>query len=285
MLLEVAPNGYESQRDVLPDELPPIKELSEDFKYLLSGYTNNRYRINTALEYADHLRARFEPGMFSIDDPEYAKTQVLPRLYLDSMLITARRQYYQSLMKRSGDRQAPNTLYSLMDLISAKLDLQKDISDYVNLNQGESGLSLFGNLAQVMHHSRRILYGDEVMQERGRQENLSHLCGMLAEYKVLSALHEDWPMATFGSVEQDTKGTDIVIPSQHKPHQAVALQVKSMRNGFRELSISSKDVVVPVVRVPMDPVRHDPMRLSREHTSILKRFVQTAPTYEIAFAA
>ncbi|MBI2285515.1 hypothetical protein HYU82_01675 [Candidatus Saccharibacteria bacterium] len=271
---------------MLPDELPTVRALSSDFEYLLDGFSNNRMRINMTIEYAEHLKTRFEPGVYSDESPEYARNQVLPRLYLDSMLLTTRRRAYHSIMKHRGGELSPDTMAPLMALIDAKLDLQKDISDYISLNPDRSGVAIFGNLAQISHHSRRMLYGDEVTEDRTREENLSHLCGILAEYKVLSALHERWPKATFGSVEQDTEGTDIIVPSLVLPHEAVALQVKSLRNGRRdELSISTKDVVVPVVRVPMDPARHELTRLRQEHSAILKRFVQRAPTYQIAFAA
>jgi len=114
---------------------------------------------------------------------------------------------------------------------------------------------------------------------------LAQLSAILAEYKVLTALRDDWPLATFGSVEQDKAGADIVIPSPNRSRRGIALQVKSSRDANCGLAIYDKYVRVPVVRVPMNPKLHDPIRLNNDQSFTLKNFIRVAPKYPIAFAA
>lgn len=271
--------------DVLPDQIPGIHDLHSDFNHLLSGFTNNRYRVGLAIEYAEYLKSRFEPTVYSSSDQAYAKEQILPRLYLDTFVLLARRQEHHSVTKSLSQKRSPESLPVLHALINAKLDLQKNIAEYVELNPDKSSMIVFGNISQVMHQTRRLLYDDEVTEERAKNENLSQLSGILAEHKVLSALREGWPLATFGSVEQDTGGTDIVIPTQQDPSMAVALQVKSNRKAGGELSINDNDCRVPIVSVPMNTIIHDPLKLSWEHAKTLRKFITIAPTYSLATAA
>jgi len=275
--LPIGENAY--LRNHLPDELPAIRDMSSDFDYLLEGFGNNKYRSGLALEYVNHLKARFQPGEYSVGDPEYAREQILPRLFLDTMTFTASREIYQTSARGRGGE---STLPVLQGLINAKIDLQKDISEYVFLNPNKDNLVLYHSLVLIMNHSRRVLYGDMVTDERAKQSNLSQLSGILAEYKVLSTLLEDWPQATFGSASQDMAEADIVVPARRNPELGVVLQVKADRNPLCKMKLFVKGRRVPTLVVPMDTSQHDPLKLSGEHSEMVKNYVSAVPRLELA---
>lgn len=267
-----------SVREYQPDELPRISELSQDLRYLLEEYDRPKYRRAAALDYAGALRARYTPGEYSLETPEYAAEQVLPRLFLDSFLLTANRQDYQSRIKKSSDRRDPATFPALKALIGAKIDFQLDVMDYTRLNPDKTSMTLYGNLAALTLHGRRILYGDTVTDEDAKQKSLSQLVAALAEYKVLSALWEKWPSASIGSVIMDTKGTDIVIPTLHNPEVSAVLQVKSSRRRGYDFKVDERGhQEVPIVMVPMDTDLHDPFELSRQQRKTLRNIVANFP--------
>ncbi|HEX2615236.1 MAG TPA: hypothetical protein VHL10_07070, partial [Nitrososphaera sp.] len=156
---------------------------------------------------------------------------------------------------------------------------------YVLLNPDKSSKAIFGNLVQMIHHSRRLLFNDEATFEKTKTQNLDRLRGILAEYKVLVAVSEEWPKATIGTVEQDILGADIIIPDVSGGKRPVALQVKSSNGTNRDLEFIPRESRAPIVRVPMNITEHDPLSLSREHISRLHSYVKTAPRFRIAWAA
>jgi hypothetical protein len=273
---------YEGQTP--PDELPKVTDLSRDFGSLLSDYSHGGYRAHTALEYAGHLKARFKHGTYESNNPEYAREQILPRLYIDLMILTAQRDDYHALIKHLGQRRTETSLPALHRLIGAKIEVQQGIGNYARLYPEKTGSALFGNISTMMHHGRRVLYGDEVTFDKAREQNLTQLLAILAEYKVLAALHEEWPDATFGTVEEDQHGTDIVVPSQVRD-EFVALQVKSKIKADTQLTILDQKLSgIPEVRVPMNVEQNDPLSLNRAHSKILRAFVHTAPTHKLSIA-
>jgi hypothetical protein len=264
------------------DELPSVKDLATDFGILLEGYENPTYRTHIALEYANHLRARYEPGGYSSANPSYAGQQVLSRLYLDAFILKARRDVYQTTVKRRGIE--PQTLPMLLNLIQGKIDFQKDIQDYIALNPELDSASLFSNLSIMMHHSRRVLYDDEVTFEKAKEQNISQLMAILAEHKVLTALHEEWPEAKLGTTEQDRMGTDIVVPTNLDQTRGVALQIKHSKSPFGILRIL-EEFKPPRINVPMHLEINDPLSLSKEHQTTIIDFVRGAPRQSLAIAA
>ena len=270
----------EEYRRFTPDALPDVKSMSTDFDYLLEGHSNRKQRMIMAVEYAGYLKDRFTTGVYESSEPGYAQEQILSRVYLDTFVLAARRQYFNSVVKNIGRRYSDEEVVPLRALISSKLDLQSSISEYVNLNSDKDSSQIFGNLAIINHHSRRLVYGDELTSNEDRKESLAHLAAILAEYKVLTALRNHWPQATFGSAEQDRLGTDIIIPSGREG-RGVALQVKSSLKPTWDLLINSDHATVPKVKVPMDFATHDPLSLSTEHSEKLTTFVRHTPHLDL----
>lgn len=276
-LFDMESNSYPS------DWLPPLDDLSGDIRYLAQSRGSGRDRRNLVIDYVEYLRDRITPGQYD-GEGAYSSGQVMPRLFLESLSLMARHQNYHSDAVKKG-RRAPETFDDLKAILLLKREMKEDLTSYVNLNQGKDSQVLFSNLMSMMNHARRLLFNDEVIQQSAIIDNRRTLFGMLAENKVVSALKEDkWPAANHATVEQDSAGADVIIPTGEGPRTAVVLQVKSHNGTDGKLYIYPNHRLHKVV-VPMNPQIQDPFRMSHEGASRLNDFIYRAPRTRLPLAA
>jgi hypothetical protein len=275
---------YDWQAEPYPTEwIPPIDDLSGDIRYLVQSRNFGRERRNMVIDYAEYLRDRIPKGRSEVET-SFSKSQVMPRLFLDSLSLMARHQNYHSDAVKKG-RRSPETFDDLKKILALKRDMKDDIASYVGLNPDKDSRILFNNLMSMMNHSRRLLYNDEVIEQAAIVDNCRTLFGMLAENKVVSALKEDkWPAANHATVEQDSAGADVVIPTGEGPRTAVVLQVKSHNGTDGRLYIYPNHHTHKVV-VPMNLLLHDPFRMSHDGANELNNFISWAPRTRLPAAA
>jgi hypothetical protein len=264
--------------------LPPVNLLSGDIRYLLEEYADRKVRQSLVVEYVDSLRERIQPNFYSVQSGQYAQEQVLSRLFLDSIALTARHQKYHSDSKKMG-RRAPETFDDLRMLLATKRDMKLNLADYVRFNPDKPSGILFNNLWSMMNHSRRLIYNDDVTMEKSRLSNARELFGLLAENKVVLALQEnEWPLANHSTIDQDSGGADVVIPVGHKMNSAVLLQVKSRDFEGSAFQIHPNHRTHKVV-VPMNLRDNNPFRLSTYDAHMLNEFIHNAPRVKLPLAA
>lgn len=263
--------------------LPPLKELREDIRYLVSGRERGIPRLDMVIEYVDWLRSRVEPDSYD-GNKAYARCQAGPRVFLDSLSLVARHRKYQVDKARFGGR-APETFQDLIHMLELKREMKLDIDSYVRLNQNTPSNIMFNNLLTMMGLARRVAFNDEVGSVQSMSNNKRELIGLLAENKVVRALqYNRWPLADHASATLDSIGVDAIVPVDISPKAAVALQVKSSvaPGGMFEISShGNRNLVV----VPMHMQTNDPFTLGHNDTLQLNSYIYRASRMSLPRAA
>lgn len=202
------------------EPLPDVQELRQQFRQAIGPTGNTAERAQRALEHSDLLRKYFDIQ----DGPPMA------RLYFDTVENVSHKHlndlYRRWLAEYPADMTTGFRAESIGHAIAAAAGnkrMQVDIAEILTRNPDVPALKTFTRIRGLVENASHLITNESNMGKRA-------LVGILAEYRVLEALHHlGLSDARYATVKEDVRDKkDIIIPGVRNVGR-VSLQVKTTR--------------------------------------------------------
>lgn len=249
--------------------LPPMEQLKNEFALMRRGVESTRERISDSFQLIEAIKVAKERGQLE-PTAETNRNQIISAMFLRAVEYFGNTTLFVMEGRGYPGWHTRDSQPYLLKAAAARKQLLEEIGTFDQIFSDVPDDKLYEVVSAIMHDARCVVVGKPALDELQNRDNKAHLTGILAEYKVCTALQENGlPQATYSSPEDDlsNRKVDVVVPLSSEDDY-LGIQVKGFlrHKGFNVRWKEAESIFW--VTTPMHDT-YSKFRLSPQHAGRL----------------